>query len=77
MPQYILVCDHPHIEDTDPDLDEVYYEIVYKQIEHIIPVNSDSAALKWAENHVKEEVHYRDERAHPKPLKLVKILKQW
>ena len=53
MPQYILVCNHPRLEDTDPEPDETYYEIIYRREEHIAPetVSDDESALKWAENH--------------------------
>jgi hypothetical protein len=79
MPQYILVCNHPRLEDTDPEPDETYYEIIYRREEHIAPetVSDDESALKWAENHTKEEVCCRNERANPQPLKLVRVLKQW
>jgi len=78
MPQYILICNHPHVEDTDPDPDETYYEIVYSQEEHAVPADDDKMALEWAEDHAKEEVCCcRNKRANPRPLKLVKVLKHW
>jgi hypothetical protein len=83
MPQYILSCNHPHVADTDPDPDETCYEIVFRREEHIIHIiptndaNDDGSALKWVDNHTKEEVCCRHERVNPRPLRLVKILRQW
>ena len=48
MPQYILFCNHPRVEDTNPEPDETYYEIIYKEEEHIIPetVSDDEIGFK-------------------------------
>ena len=77
MPQYILICNHPFIEDTDDDPDETYYEIVNRRVEHDVPVNDDDLALKWVEDHTKEEVFCLDKKGNPQPVKLVKVLKQF
>ncbi len=77
MPQYILFCNHPHVEDTDPDPDESYYEIVYKRVEHPVPADDDESALRWAESHAKKVIRFLDKEGNPLPFRLVEVLRQW
>ena len=77
MRYYILECSHPHVRDTDYDQDEQYLEIVYEKESHEIPAQNSTEALTQVEIHAKTQVRYMGKTAHPRPKRLIRVIKEW